>query len=144
MFANFSVCSRRRSEMEPCPATKLRMRMQKEIIQSSRILIVDDQPQNVLLLERTLQGAGYRYLASVTDSRKVLGTFTEFHPDLVAMDLRMPHVDGFELLREIRSLVPAGTFVHVLVFTPDKYLKANTYDQSLESMAFLLKHIDIS
>jgi CheY-like chemotaxis protein len=95
------------------------MLMQKQIIQSSRILIVDDQPQNVLLLERTLQGAGYRYLASVTDSRNVLQTFTEFHPDLVAMDLRMPHVDGFELLKQLRSRVPAGKFVPVLVLTAD-------------------------
>src|SRR5260370_5610072 len=144
MFANFSVCSRRRSEMEPCPATKLRMRMQKEIIQSSRILIVDDQPQNVLLLERTLQGAGYRYLASVTDSRKVLGTFTEFHPDLVAMDLRMPHVDGFELLREIRSLVPAGTFVPVLVLTADNSRKAKQEALALGAKDFLTKPIDVT
>ena len=64
-------------------ATRCQSDMQKEIIQTSRILIVDDQPQNVLLLERTLQGAGYRNLAGVTDSRKVLRTFTEFHPDLV-------------------------------------------------------------
>ena len=130
--------------MGPCPATKLRMRMQKEIIQSSRILIVDDQPQNVLLLERTLQGAGYRYLASVTDSRKVLGTFTEFHPDLVAMDLRMPHVDGFELLREIRSLVPAGTFVPVLVLTADNSRKAKQEALALGAKDFLTKPIDVT
>src|ERR1700736_5284219 len=98
--------------------------MRKEIVQTSRILIVDDQPQNVLLLERTLQGAGYKNLASVTDSREVLKIFTEFHPDLVAMDLRMPHVDGFDLLRQLRSRVPAGSFVPVLVLTADNSRKA--------------------
>src|SRR5258708_15334994 len=92
-------------------ATRYQSDMQKEIIQTSRILIVDYQPQNVLLLERTLQGAGYRNLADVTDSRKVLRTFTEFHPDLVALDLRMPHADGFERMRQLPSCVPARTFV---------------------------------
>ncbi len=38
------------------------MPMQKEIIQNSRILIIDDQAENVLLLERTLRGAGYVHI----------------------------------------------------------------------------------
>jgi putative two-component system response regulator len=120
------------------------MRMQKEIIQSSRILIVDDQPQNVLLLERTLQSAGYRYLASVTDSRNVVKTFTEFHPDLVAMDLRMPHLDGFELLKQLRSLIPAGAFVPVLVLTADNSRKAKQEALALGAKDFLTKPIDVT
>src|SRR5579863_8899892 len=79
--------------------------MQKEIIQNSRILIVDDQPENVLLLERALRGVGYVHIATLTDSRKALTVFTEFQPDLVATDLRMPHVDGFSLLKQLRSRV---------------------------------------
>jgi putative two-component system response regulator len=120
------------------------MRMQKEIIQSSRILIVDDQPQNVLLLERTLQSAGYRYLASVTDSRNVVKTFTEFRPDLVAMDLRMPHLDGFELLKQLRSLIPAGAFVPVLVLTADNSRKAKQEALALGAKDFLTKPIDVT
>jgi len=118
--------------------------MRKEIIQTSRILIVDDQPQNVLLLERTLQGAGYKNLASVTDSREVLNTFTEFHPDLVAMDLRMPHVDGFDLLRQLRSRVPAGSFVPVLILTADNSRKAKQEALALGAKDFLTKPIDVA
>src|SRR6266550_8711480 len=104
--------------------TRYQTGMQKEIIQTSRILIVDDQPQNVLLLERTLQGAGYRNLEGVTDSGKVLRTFDEFHPDLVALDLRMPNMDGFEVLRQLRSRGPSAAFVPVLVLTEDNSRKA--------------------
>jgi putative two-component system response regulator len=118
--------------------------MQKEIIQNSRVLIVDDQPENVLLLERTLRGAGYIYLASITDSREMLSTFTDFQPDLVAMDLRMPHVDGFALLKQLRSRVPAKTFVPVLVLTADNSRKARQEALSLGAKDFLAKPIDVA
>jgi putative two-component system response regulator len=118
--------------------------MQKEIIQNSRILIVDDQPENVLLLERALHSAGYIYLESTTDSRKVLATFTDFQPDLVAMDLRMPHVDGFALLKQFRSRVPAGTFVPVLVLTADNSRRAKQEALSLGAKDFLTKPIDVT
>ena len=118
--------------------------MQKEIIQNSRILIVDDQPENVLLLERTLKNAGYLHLSGLTDSRKALAAFTDFHPDLIAMDLRMPNVDGFALLRQLRSRVPTGTFVPVLVLTADNSRKAKQEALTLGAKDFLTKPIDVA
>jgi putative two-component system response regulator len=117
--------------------------MQKEIIQNSRILIIDDQVENVILLERTLRGAGYRHLATLTDSREALNVFTEFQPDLVATDLRMPHVDGFALLRQLRSRVPTGAFVPVLVLTADNSRKARQEALALGAKDFLTKPIDV-
>jgi putative two-component system response regulator len=118
--------------------------MQKEIIQKSRILIVDDQPENVILLERALRGAGYIQLSSLTDSRKVLTTFTDFQPDLIAMDLRMPNVDGYALLKQLRSRVPTGTFVPVLVLTADNSRKAKQEALALGAKDFLTKPIDVA
>jgi PleD family two-component response regulator len=118
--------------------------MQKEIIQASRILIVDDQADNVLLLKKTLQTAGYTHIAGVTDSRETLRVFTEFQPDLVAMDLRMPHVDGFSLLKQFPSRVPSGTFVPVLVLTSDNSRKARQEALALGAKDFLTKPIDIA
>jgi PleD family two-component response regulator len=118
--------------------------MQKEIIQASRILIVDDQAANVLLLERALRAGGYNNLASITDSRKALATFTEFEPDLVAMDLRMPHVDGFDLLKQLRSRIPSDAFVPVLVLTADNSRKAKQDALTLGAKDFLTKPIDVA
>ena len=118
--------------------------MQKEIIHNSRILIVDDQPENVLLLERTLRGAGYKHIEPITDSRKVLSIFSDFQPDLVAMDLRMPHVDGFALIKQLRSRVSALSFVPILVLTADNSKKAKQEALSLGAKDFLTKPIDIS
>ena len=118
--------------------------MQKEIIQNSRILIIDDQPENVLLLERTLRGTGYTQLTTLTDSRKALSIFDEFQPDLVATDLRMPYVDGFSLLKQLRSRVPTGTFVPVLVLTADNSRKAKQEALALGAKDFLTKPIDVA
>jgi len=65
---------------------------------SANILIVDDEPANVRLLERLLQGAGYTRLEKTTDSRQVLTLFQTFHPDLILLDLLMPHLDGVAVL----------------------------------------------
>ena len=72
----------------------------------AKILIVDDERTNVLLLERLLQHAGYRRLASTTDSRTVLGLYRSLQPDLILLDLMMPHVDGLAVLAQLRAEIP--------------------------------------
>ena len=116
--------------------------MRKEILQNSRILIVDDRIENILLLEQMLTGAGYQHLRSITDSRTALAAFTEFQPDLVALDLRMPHVDGFALLKQLRSRVPEGAFVPMLVLTADNSRKAKQDALALGAKDFVTKPID--
>jgi putative two-component system response regulator len=118
--------------------------MQKEIIQNSRILILDDQAENVLLLDRTLRSAGYKHIQTLTDSRKALTTFTEFQPDLVATDLRMPYIDGYSLLKQLRMWVPAGTYIPVLVLTADNSRQAKQEALSLGAKDFLTKPIDLA
>ena len=68
-----------------------------------KILLVDDEPMNVALLEDMLSDAGYKQIRSVTDSRTALDVCNEFGPDLVLLDLMMPHVDGFAILDALRS-----------------------------------------
>ena len=118
--------------------------MQKEIIQNSRILIIDDQAENVLLLERTLRSAGYKHLASITDSRQALAKFNEFQPDLIATDLRMPYIDGFSLIKQIRLRVPAGTYIPVLVLTADNSRQAKQEALALGAKDLLTKPIDLA
>ncbi|MDQ3929750.1 MAG: response regulator, partial [Chloroflexota bacterium] len=60
-----------------------------------RILIVDDQEANVLLLTNILKRAGYKNLTSVTDAREVLPLYVSERPDLLLLDLMMPYIDGF-------------------------------------------------
>lgn len=99
----------------------------KKQILDAKILIVDDETDNVNVLERILKIEGYTNLQSTTDSRDVKTIYQEFSPDLVLLDLRMPHMDGFEvmgLLKEINK----GPHLPILVLTAlqddDTLLKA--------------------
>jgi putative two-component system response regulator len=106
-----------------------------------KILIIDDEPLNVVLLEDLLTAVGYKDLKSVSDSRTALGTCDSFAPDLVLLDLMMPHVDGFAILHSLRS---AGNevFLPVIVLTADA--NAATKRKALRAGAtdFLLKPLD--
>ena len=86
---------------------------------TAKILVVDDEETNVRLLERLLAQAGYTSVQSTMDSRRVVALYTEFQPDLMLLDLHMPHPDGFELLEEFQRLIPDGSYVPVLVLTAD-------------------------
>lgn len=84
----------------------------------SRILIVDDEPDNVLALETILTDFGTT-IRSVTDSGQVEQVFREFLPDIVLLDLRMPDPDGLELLRRLSRARSDRGFVPVVVLTGD-------------------------
>jgi putative two-component system response regulator len=106
-----------------------------------KILIVDDEPLNAALLEETLAEAGYTRVQSVTDSRLALQTCDEFVPDLLLLDLMMPHVDGFTILESLRSAT-GEVFLPVIVLTAD--INEETKRHALRSGAtdFLLKPFD--
>jgi diguanylate cyclase (GGDEF)-like protein len=87
-------------------------------IQNAKILIVDDQLANVKVLEFMLRGAGFRAVASTTDSRQVLAMHRAEHYDLILLDLNMPHVNGFQLLDQLKEIEPEG-YVPVLVVTAE-------------------------
>ena len=69
----------------------------------ARILIVDDEQANVLLLERMLVRAGYRLVTSTTDSRQAEQLFQETHPDLVLLDIGLPGMDGYAVAERLRA-----------------------------------------
>ena len=84
-----------------------------------KVLIVDDEAAAATLLSRTLQSNGFPPPVVINDPRLALSAFLEHKPDLVVLDLIMPHLDGYTLARQIRSRIPAGTFLPILVLTGD-------------------------
>lgn len=69
----------------------------------SKILVVDDNPANVKLLERILHIIGYTDIMTLTDSREALRVCSEYQPDLLLLDLRMPYIDGFDILGQLKK-----------------------------------------
>jgi putative two-component system response regulator len=111
----------------------------------SRILVVDDEAPNVLVLERLLAKAGYRNVRTTTDPGAVSGLLDEFDPDLVLLDLRMPRIDGFailELMRARSSTAPVLE-VPVLVLTADATKDAKSRALAAGARDFLTKPFDV-
>ena len=71
------------------------------------VLVVDDEPQILRAVERTLTARGY-VVRTASDGRAAVGAVLDDEPDLVVLDLNLPHVDGLTACREIRrsSRVP--------------------------------------
>jgi putative two-component system response regulator len=109
---------------------------------TAKILIVDDQSSNVLLLESILQEEDYTAYRGITDSRQVLPAFLEYRPDLILLDLQMPYLDGFEVMNQLRARVPLGIFLPILVLTAD--ITPETKRKALDEGAtdFLTKPFD--
>jgi PleD family two-component response regulator len=116
--------------------------MHTKIVLNSRVLIVDDQAANVLLLERILQQSGYRNVASLTDSRQVMEEFRMFQPDLLLLDLMMPRVDGYAIMTQLREWIADETYFPILVITADVSSAAKQKALSLGAKDFLTKPID--
>ena len=69
---------------------------------SARILIVDDEPANLKLLDKMLGGQGYQDLALIDDPRMVIDSYKEKRPDLILLDINLPGMNGYEMLEILR------------------------------------------
>lgn len=117
--------------------------MSESLVKNARILIVDDQAANIRLIERILQPAGYTNLRSIQDPREVVGLFLEFHPDLILLDLHMPHLDGFGVMGQLAPYIPAGDFIPILVLTADILPVTKQRVLSMGAKDFLTKPFDV-
>jgi adenylate cyclase len=94
-------------------------------ILKAHVLVVDDEAPNVLLLERTLSGAGYASVASTMNPREVCALHRQHRYDLIVLDLQMPGMDGFEVMEGLKEY-EKGSYLPVLVITaqPQHKLRA--------------------
>ena len=88
-----------------------------EILNAS-VLIVDDQPSNVLLLEEILREAGYTRVSSTMDPHAVAALHRENRYDLILLDLKMPGMDGFQVMENLKAIETEG-YIPVLVVTAE-------------------------
>ena len=109
----------------------------------ARIYLLDDEMANVVLLQRMLQGAGYSNLQSATDARQGLRECIENPPDLLMLDLMMPHLDGYAVLEALRAAWGPDNSIPILVLTADASRAACRRALSLGASDFVNKPIDM-
>jgi len=106
-----------------------------------KILIVDDEPANVSLLEEILVENGYTRFESTTNSKEVLPGCKQFQPDLILLDLMMPQPDGFNILESLRS-EDTDLFLPVIVLTADTNEESKRRALEAGATDFLVKPFD--
>ncbi|MBF0620588.1 MAG: response regulator [Magnetococcales bacterium] len=92
------------------------MDLEARILQA-KILIIDDQRVNVKLLEKLLIRSGYTSVYATTDPQEGVGIYTQEQIDLVLLDIRMPVMDGFQVMVRLKEIEGNGGFAPILVLT---------------------------
>jgi putative two-component system response regulator len=88
------------------------------VFRQARILIVDDEDGNVELLKRILTRAGFTHVEGTTDSRQAAAVYLEHRPDLILLDLHMPHLDGFGVMQQLNEIA-RNTYLPILILSGD-------------------------
>ncbi|WP_029215091.1 HD domain-containing phosphohydrolase [Kallotenue papyrolyticum] len=93
--------------------------MSSELFHTALIAILDDQPTNTQVLEQLLRKHGYTNIVAYHDPRRFLADAIRLQPEVILLDLHMPHLDGIEVLRHLARLWSEMPFLPVIVLTAD-------------------------
>jgi two-component system, OmpR family, alkaline phosphatase synthesis response regulator PhoP len=86
-----------------------------------RILVVDDDGDILDLLKYNLEKEGFR-IKTLANSDKTIAVAKAFSPDLIILDIMMPHPNGIELCRELRSMKRfENTYIFFLTARSERY-----------------------
>jgi CheY-like chemotaxis protein len=105
------------------------------------VLVVDDEPQVVWVLQFSLQSEGYDTLAA-HDGIEALAQAARHHPDFMVLDVMMPKIDGWTVLEELAKLPPAERPIVVMV-TALASLKDRARAEALGAAAYVPKPFDV-
>ena len=70
----------------------------------ARVLLIDDEPANLKLFSLMLRSDGYRDVVTIQDPREVVDAYSAVRPDLILLDINMPHMDGYEVMAALKAI----------------------------------------
>ena len=109
----------------------------------ANILIVDDMKVNIDILAGLLEIHGYTNVKYTTDPRLVVSLYHSFNPDLILLDLMMPYLTGYDIMAQLKELVPGHEYLPILVLTADISTEAKQRALSEGAKDFLAKPFDL-
>jgi signal transduction histidine kinase len=116
--------------------------MNQEELLKMRILAVDDEPVNIALLRDLLDFSGFTAFDATTNPREVIDLFRARRPDLILLDLNMPFIDGFGVLKLLGEEIPAAEYIPILVLTADVSVETKRRALGVGATDFLTKPFD--
>jgi putative two-component system response regulator len=111
----------------------------KPSIRDMKLVILDDDQTQIVLLEAILKRASFHNFVSISDPRMTVEVFRREQPDLLLLDLSMPHLSGLEVMQTLKQYVLPETFFPILILTAD--CRSTTQEDALRAGAkdFLTK-----
>jgi twitching motility two-component system response regulator PilH len=109
---------------------------------SHLVLVIDDDEIERALLQRCLESAGYRVFTAA-DGESGVGLVREHRPDLVVLDIVMPHLNGYQTCRRLRA-EPATAATPVLMLTSKDQDVDRLWAGEAGASAFLTKPVDVA
>ena len=113
----------------------------EETIRACRIMILDDEETNVLIVKKYLQQQGYRRFDTLCDPRQAVESAIKNEPDVLLLDINMPYINGLEILRQF-SVEPKLQNVPVLILTAQTASEIKKNALELGANDFLTKPVD--
>lgn len=112
-------------------------------LRKASIMMIDDEPITIEVLKEFLEEAGYQNFVSTSESRDALNLIETERPDVILLDLKMPHISGFDILKTMRA---NKKMRHIPVIVLTSATDAETKLKALELGAtdFLAKPVDSS
>ncbi len=112
-------------------------------ILNSKILLVDDEPGNVKVIKKLLNVSGFPNVMGLTESKHVLKAFSEFNPDLVILDLKMPQFDGYQIMNLLKEFSD-GDYLPILILTAQRDQETRLKALNSGAKDFLNKPFDVA
>ena len=112
-------------------------------IHTAKVMMVDDEPITLDVVQAFLEEAGYSNFITLSDPTMAMTLVAGENPDVVLIDLMMPEVSGFDILREIRAH-PKFLHLPVLVLTSSTDSETKLKALELGATDFLSKPVDAS
>ncbi|SHF86108.1 His Kinase A (phospho-acceptor) domain-containing protein [Mariniphaga anaerophila] len=116
--------------------------MKSLAIEKAKVLIVDDQQDNIDVLSGLLEMKGYFNIKTTTDSRLTIELCKTFCPDIILLDLMMPYFDGFQIMEQLKECIAPDDFLPILVLTADVSQEARQKALNSGAKDFVTKPFD--
>jgi len=114
------------------------------VAKDARILIVDDQENNITALSQILNRAGYAICISITDPVEALAKFADIQPDILLLDWHMEPLSGLDFIQELKNCIPPDDLPPVLVLSADITPETHREALAVGAADFLSKPLDPS